>query len=88
MLGCSCLVPDGWVKVPVPEEQYDFGNPTVFLPLVVCMAPYGAVVFTIAARPAFDDGSVQDWAEFLAGQNNLQISNWASSTYPKGCTTS
>lgn len=73
MLACSCLVPDGWVQVPVPEEQYDFDNPTVFLPLIVCMAPYGAVVFTIAARPAFGDGSVQDWAEYLAGQNNLQI---------------
>ena len=73
MLACSCLVPDGWVNVPVPEEQYDFNNPTVFLPLIVYMAPHGAVVFTIAARPAFEDGSVQDWAEYLAGQNNLQI---------------
>ena len=73
MLACSCLLPDGWVSVPLPEETYDFTNPTVFLPLVVCMAPYGAVMFTIAARPAFDDGTVQDWAEYLAAQNNLQI---------------
>lgn len=73
MLACSCLLPDGWVNVPLPEETYDFTNPTVFLPLVVCMAPYGAVMLTIAARPAFDDGTVQDWAEYLAAQNNLQI---------------
>ena len=73
MLACSCVVPDGWANVPVPEETYDFDNPTVFLPLLVCMAPYGAVVFTIAARPAFDDGTVQDWAEYLAQQNNLEI---------------
>ena len=73
MLACSCLVPDGWVNVALPEEQYDFDNPTVFLPLIVYMAPYGAVVFTIAARPAFSDGSVQDWAEYLAAHNNLQI---------------
>lgn len=63
MLACSFLLPDRWVNVPVPEESYDFDNPAVFLPLVVCMAPYGAVVFTVAARPAFDDGSVQDWGE-------------------------
>jgi hypothetical protein len=73
MLACRCLIPDDWVKVPVPDERYDFSNPTVFLPLLVCMAPYGAVVFTVAARPAFDDGSVQDWAEYLATQNNLQV---------------
>lgn len=73
MLSCSCLKPDGWVSVPVPEEEYDFENPSTFIPLLVCMAPYGAVVFTIAARPAFDDGSVQDWAEYLAAQQNLQV---------------
>ena len=73
MLSCSCLLPDGWVNVPLPEETYDLDNPTVFLPLLVCMAPYGAVVFSIAARPAFDDGTVQDWAEFLAAQNNLRV---------------
>lgn len=73
MLSCSCLIPDGWVQVSLPEETYDFDNPTVFLPLLVCMAPYGAVVFTIAARPAFADGSVQDWAEYLAAQNNLEV---------------
>lgn len=73
MLSCTCLFPDGWVQVPTPDEAYDFDNPGVFLPLLVGMAPYGAVVFTIAARPAFGDGTVQDWAEFLAAQNNLRL---------------
>ena len=73
MLACSCLIPDGWANVPIPEEEHDFNNPTVFVPLLVCMAPYGAVVFTVAARPRFDDGTVQDWAEYLAAQNNLVV---------------
>ncbi|HUQ82171.1 MAG TPA: hypothetical protein VM076_13560 [Gemmatimonadaceae bacterium] len=73
MLACSCVVPDGWVRVPVPDDSYDFDNPAVFLPLLVCMAPYGAVVFTVAARPRFDDGTVEDWATYLAAQNNLQV---------------
>jgi hypothetical protein len=73
MLSCSCELPDAWVKIPTPDDRYDFDNPAVFLPIVVCMAPYGAIVFTIAARPAFDDGTVQDWAEYLAAQNGLTI---------------
>jgi len=73
MLDCSCLLPDGWVNVPLPNETYDLENPSVFLPLLVCMAPYGAVVFSIGARPAFDDGTVQDWAEHLAKQNELSV---------------
>jgi hypothetical protein len=73
MLACSCELPDSWVKIPPPPEEYDFNNPTVFLPIVVCMAPYGAVVFTVAARPAFEDGTVQDWAEYLAEANSLTI---------------
>jgi hypothetical protein len=73
MLACNCLVPDGWVQVPLPEEEHDFSQPTTFLPLLVCMAPYGAVLFTIAARPSFDDGTVQDWAEYLASNDNIEI---------------
>jgi hypothetical protein len=73
MLACSCELPDAWVQIPTPDEHYDFDNPAVFLPIVVCMAPYGAIVFTIAARPAFEDGTVQDWAEYLAAQNGLTI---------------
>ena len=73
MLACSCLIPDGWVNVPIPDDSYDFDNPAVFLPLLVSMAPYGAVLFTIGARPAFGDGTVQDWAEYLAQQNNMRV---------------
>jgi hypothetical protein len=61
------------VRVALPNESYDFDTPTVFLPLLVCMAPYGAVIFTIAARPAFGEGTVQDWAEYLGEANDLAI---------------
>ncbi len=73
MLACSFLLPDGWVQVPAPDDEYNLDNPAVFIPVVVCMAPYGAVIFTIAARPAFDDGTVQDWAEYLAGVNEVTV---------------
>ena len=73
MLSCSCELPDTWMKIPTPDEAYDFDNPLVFLPILLCMAPFGAVVFTIAARPAYENGSVQDWAEYLAEHNNLKL---------------
>ncbi|WP_414662263.1 DcrB/PsbP domain-containing protein [Horticoccus sp. 23ND18S-11] len=65
-LAFSYLRPADFNVVPLPEEKPDFENPTVFLPLQVAMASYGAVVFSVAARPAFGDGSVEDWARFLA----------------------
>ena len=74
MLAFSCRVPDGWHITPLPPDEYDFENPTVFVPLLIAMAPYGAVLFTVAARPKFDDGTVQDWAEYLCAQNNLAVS--------------
>jgi hypothetical protein len=74
MLAFSCRVPDGWHITPLPDDEYNFENPTVFVPLLIAMAPYGAVLFTVAARPKFDDGSVQDWAEYLCAQNNLVVS--------------
>lgn len=74
MLAFSCRIPDGWIITPLPPEDYDFSNPTVFVPLLIAMAPYGAVLYTVAARPKFDDGTVQDWAEYLCTQNNLTVS--------------
>jgi hypothetical protein len=38
------------------------------MPLGVFMAGYGAVLCTVAARPAFEDGCVMDWAMYLCGQ--------------------
>jgi len=40
MLSGACLMPDGWVNVPLPDETYDLDKPGVFLPLLVSMAPY------------------------------------------------
>lgn len=37
------------------------------------LAPYGAVLFSVVARPAFEDGTIQDWAEFLVAKEKIQI---------------
>ena len=35
------------------------------MPLAVAITQYGPMVFTIAARPAFDDGTVSQWLDYI-----------------------
>src|SRR5262245_51191944 len=67
------LRPANFNVVELPNEKPNFDDPTAFYPLHVVMAPYGAVLFSVVARPAYDDGCVQDWAEFLARQEKIEI---------------
>ncbi len=71
-LGFSALVPNDWIMPDLPEETPDFQNPPVCFPLALLMAPYAAVVTVVVARPAYDDGSLQDWAAFLLNHNGLE----------------
>ena len=68
-LGFRFLRPTDWVLVDLPAEQLDTTNPYAFLPLGICVARYGAVVFTVAARPAFDDGTLSQWLDHFARVN-------------------
>jgi hypothetical protein len=73
-LAFSLAAPADWVNPPIPEDPPDFSDPTEMQPLFIAMAPYGAVVLTAAARPAFGDGTVEDWVEYLAEHSGLSIS--------------
>lgn len=72
-LAFSCALPRDWVRVPIPAEEHDLSNPAVFIPLLVVSSPNAAVFFTIAARPKYEDGSVEDWAQYLSTLNNLRV---------------
>jgi hypothetical protein len=72
-LACSCLRPKGWLQPALPQEEPSFETPTYFLPLLVTVAPYGAVLFSIAVRPAYGDGCVRDWMLYLCGEQGIQI---------------
>jgi len=72
-LAFSYLCPADFHIVDLPEETPDFEKPDKFFPLQIAMANYGAVLFTVSARPAFDDGTVEDWAEFLAGEAKMHV---------------
>lgn len=65
--------PKDFVVLDLPAEQPDFQDPNKFLGLHVSMAPYGAVVFAAAARPAHSDGTVEDWLRFHVGNEGTEI---------------
>lgn len=67
------LRPADFHVVDLPTEKPNFEDPTAFYPLQVVMAGYGAVLFSVVARPAYEDGTVQDWAEFLAQKENIKV---------------
>ena len=71
MLGFTLPLPPDWVGHELPAEEPDFGNPTLLVPLAVVTAPHSALIFAIAARPAYEDGSLHDWARYLLQHHGL-----------------
>ena len=71
-LAFRIAAPRDWISHPMPEEDVDFSVPTAFVPLVLVAAPWAAVVLTVAVRPAFEDGTVQDWSLFLLDSQGIR----------------
>lgn len=71
-LGFTANLPSDWIVHEVPAEEVDFSNPTFLVPLAIVTAPHAAIVFAFAARPAYDDGTLHDWATYLLNHNQLQ----------------
>ncbi len=71
-LGFTAPLPTDWIAHSLPAEEPDFSNPTTFFPLAIVTAPHAAIVFAFAARPAYDDGTLHDWAWYFLKHNQLQ----------------
>ena len=71
-LGFTAPFPADWIAHELPEEAPDFADPSKCFPLALLTAPYAAIVFAAAARPAYEDGTLHDWAWYLLGENGLQ----------------
>lgn len=71
-LACRLAVPRDWNVMELPAEEVDFSEPSAFFPLAVASAPWAMVVLTVAARPAFEDGTLQDWALFLLSSQEIR----------------
>jgi hypothetical protein len=72
-LGFSYLRPADFNAVEIKEAKPDFNQPTAFVGLEMSAASYGVVVFSVVARPAFDDGTIEDWVDYLALQTQLAV---------------
>ena len=59
------LKPADFKIADLPAETRDLSKATTFLPLAVAITQYGPMVFTVAARPAYEDGTVEQWLEYL-----------------------
>lgn len=70
-LDFSVALPADWIVHELPAEAADFDNPTVLQPLALVTAPHAALIFAFAARPAYGDGTLLDWARYLLEQNKL-----------------
>ena len=70
-LGFTVLLPGDWQPHDLPDDDLNFDNAAHLVSLVVVTAPQAAIVFSAAARPAYGDGTVSDWARFLLEHNAL-----------------
>ena len=73
-LGFTAELPENWIAHELPPEDVDFSDPAKCVPLAIVTAPHAAMVFAFAARPAYDDGTLHDWAWFLLNHNQLKPS--------------
>ena len=70
-LDFSAQLPADWIEHDVVENDADFSDPSRFTPLAVLTAPHAAIVLAVAARPAYDDGTLHDWAWYVLNHNQL-----------------
>jgi len=65
-------LPPDWVVHALPGDDTDFGNPTQLRALAAVTAPHAAIVLAVAARPAYGDGALADWAHYLLHHHGLR----------------
>ena len=70
-LGFTVELPGDWHPHDLPDDDLNFEDPTHLMSLVVVTAPQAAIVFLAAARPAYADCTVSDWASYLLDDNGL-----------------
>jgi hypothetical protein len=66
-------LPIDFRRLDLPPEQPDFSKPDAFLPLMICMATYGAVILTVGIRPAFGQGAVGTWVQELCRLQQVNV---------------
>lgn len=70
-LAFRILLPGDMASTEPPSKGTDFSKPTELEALLLAVASYAAIIFTVAARPAYPDGSVAEWLAYLCREQGL-----------------
>ncbi|MBX3363646.1 MAG: hypothetical protein KF866_02665 [Phycisphaeraceae bacterium] len=76
-LGFEIEMPADFAEPPIPEETPKFEQPAFMMPLWLSSAQVALALLAVSARPAYDDGSVIEWVQFLAHDQGLTLLNCA-----------
>ena len=71
-LGFVVELPQDWIHHPLQEASLEFQPPAFLGPLAVVTAPHAVIVFSVAARPAYEEGTLSDWARYLLGEHGIK----------------
>lgn len=69
----NILLPLDWTRHELPREEVDFENPTAFMPLAVFVHNPSYSIFSVAARPAYENGTLLDWLKYLAADQKWSV---------------
>lgn len=78
-LGLSIDIPDGFVRAELPPSEVDFDNPTQSAPLAIFSSQVALALITVAARPAYETGSVLQWLKYLCDSYGIDIKSFKAS---------
>lgn len=71
----SLELPVEFVEPEFPREDVDFADPTKMAPLMLASSPVATALITVSARPAYDDGCVEQWTRFLADHFGMTLTS-------------
>ncbi|HLO40910.1 MAG TPA: hypothetical protein VK176_07795 [Phycisphaerales bacterium] len=72
-LGFSMDVPEGFILPPMPAGEIDFDNPTQSAPLALFSSQVALALIAVAARPAYETGSVLQWMKYLCDHFGMEV---------------
>jgi hypothetical protein len=79
-LDFSISLPRDWNVIELPEEEVDFSAPEKFFPLMIAATPWAAVMMSVAARPGFENRTLQDWSIYLLNSQGIRPTTFSPAT--------